>query len=145
LVNRKIVADTTGGWGRHGGGGLNGKDFSKTDRSGVYVARYAAKNIVAAGLADQVEIQIGYAIGQARPVSVYANTFGTEHVSLDSIQEVVNDYFDFRPLAIIDQLRPSPEAYKHTALFGHLGRNPGGLFLWENLDKVDELQKLIHS
>lgn len=143
LVNRKIVADTTGGWGRHGGGGLNGKDFSKTDRSGVYAARWAAKNLVAAGLADQVEIQIGYAIGKAKPVSVYANTFGTEKVSKTLINEIVNDFFDFRPLAIINQLRPTPEAYRHTAMFGHLGHNPNGLFLWENLDKVEELKKLI--
>lgn len=143
LVNRKIVADTTGGWGRHGGGGLNGKDFSKTDRSGVYAARYAAKNLVAAGLADQVEIQIGYAIGQAKPVSVYVNTFGTGKLPEQELAEIVDQCFDFRPLAIREQLSPTPEAYQHTAMFGHLGRNPHGLFLWENLDQVENLKKFL--
>lgn len=134
LVNRKIVADTTGGWGRHGGGGLNGKDFSKVDRSGVYAARHAAKTLVANGVADEVEVQIGYAIGQAKPVSVYVNTFGTEHIPLNRIREIANDHFDFRPLAIKHHFEPNPEAYKHTALFGHLGRNPEGLFRWEQIE-----------
>lgn len=140
LVNRKIVADTTGGWGRHGGGGLNGKDFSKTDRSGVYAARYAAKNLVAAGLAEQVEIQVGYAIGQARPVSIHVNTFNTETIKKETINQLVDEYFDFRPLAILEALRPEPEAYKQTALFGHLGRNPNGLFKWENLSLAETLR-----
>lgn len=145
LVNRKIVGDTSGGFGRHGGGGLNGKDFSKTDRSGVYAARHAAKNLVAAGVADQLEIQIGYAIGQAKPVSVNVNTFGTERVSLDIIDEIVEEFFDFRPLAIKAKLVPSPDAYKFTALFGHLGRNPDDLFPWERLDVVESIKEFLRS
>ena len=142
LVGRKIVVDTTGGWGRHGGGNLNGKDRTKVDRIGVYAARHAAKNLVAAGLADNVEIQISYAIGQARPVSVYVNTFGTNHYPQEFIDAVVEMVFDFRPAAIIARLDPTPSALRETAMFGHLGRNPRGLFKWEALDKAEEIEKL---
>lgn len=143
VTNRKIVADTTGAAGHSGGGGLAGKDFSKVDRSGVYASRYAAKNLVAAGVADQLEIQIAYAIGVARPVSIKVDTFGTEKISLNEIEKLVEDNFDFKPLAIKETLLPTPEAYKHTALFGHLGRNPHGLFPWEELNKVDVLKSQI--
>lgn len=143
LVGRKIVVDTTGGWGRHGGGNLNGKDRTKVDRIGVYGARHAAKNLVAAGVADQVEIQISYAIGQARPVSVYVNTFGTEHIPVERINEIVEQVFDFRPAALIAKLDPSPAALRQTAFFGHLGRNPDNLFRWEHLDKVHEIVRLM--
>ncbi len=143
LVGRKIVVDTTGGWGRHGGGNLNGKDRTKVDRIGVYAARHAAKNIVAAGLAEQVEIQISYAIGRARPVSIYVNTFGTEKVAIERINEVVSELFDFRPAAIIANLNPTPDAYRETAKFGHLGRNPNDLFTWERLDKVEAIKEFV--
>ncbi len=143
LVGRKIVVDTTGGWGRHGGGNLNGKDRTKVDRIGVYGARHAAKNIVAAGLADNVEIQISYAIGQAKPVSVYVNTFDTQHQPLELINAAVAEIFDFRPAAIIATLEPTPAALRETAMFGHLGRNPDGLFPWEALNKVDELKSYV--
>lgn len=143
LVGRKIVVDTTGGWGRHGGGNLNGKDRTKVDRIGVYGARHAAKNLVAAGVADQVEIQISYAIGQARPVSVYVNTFDTERYNLETINKVVSEVFDFRPAALIANHAPSPAALRHTGMFGHLGRNPDDLFTWERLDKVDEIKSLL--
>lgn len=143
LVGRKIVVDTTGGWGRHGGGNLNGKDRTKVDRIGVYAARHAAKNLVAAGLVDQVEIQISYAIGRAKPVSIYVNSFDTEKVPLEKINEIVEKLFDFRPAAIIANLNPTPDAYRETAKFGHLGRNPNDLFTWERLDKVDAIKELL--
>lgn len=145
LVGRKIVVDTTGGWGRHGGGNLNGKDRTKVDRIGVYGARHAAKNLVAAGVADQVEIQISYAIGQARPVSVYVNTFGTAHYPQEQIDALVAEVFDFRPAALIARLDPSPEALRQTALFGHLGRNPDDLFKWERLDKLEEIRAFLEA
>lgn len=143
LVGRKIVVDTTGGWGRHGGGNLNGKDRTKVDRIGVYGARHAAKNLVAAGVADRIEIQISYAIGQARPVSIYVNAFGTENYDMNLINEIVAEVFDFRPAALIANLNPTPDALRETALFGHLGRNPNDLFKWERLDKVEMIRALL--
>lgn len=143
LVGRKVIADTYGSYARHGGGNINGKDMTKVDRSANYYARYVAKNLVASGVADQLEIQVAYAIGVARPLSVYVNTFGTAHVDLEQIYNVINEVFDFRPLAIIDQLNVQPEALKHTAQFGHYGRNPNGLFTWESLSKVEEIKSFL--
>lgn len=144
LVNRKIVADTTGGWTRHGGGGLNGKDRTKQDRIGVYGARHAALNLVAAGVAERVELQLAYAIGQATPVSIFVDTFGTENISSEEIDKIIKEVFDFRPLALVENFAPSPDALRETAKFGHLGRNPQDLFTWERLDKVNEIKSLLH-
>ena len=140
LTGRKIIVDTYGGVGRHGGGCFSGKDPSKVDRSGAYMARYIAKNIVAAGLADQCEIQISYAIGVAQPVSVFVNTFGTGKVSDAKILELVKKYFDMRPKAIIDQLNLRRPIYRKTAVFGHFGRNDPD-FTWERTDKAALLRK----
>jgi len=136
LTGRKIIVDTYGGWGRHGGGAFSGKDPSKVDRSASYMARYVAKNIVAAKLAKRCEIQIAYAIGVARPVSVYVNTFGTAAVDESLIEKAVTEVFDLRPARIIahhDLLRP---IYKRTAVYGHFGRD---WMPWERTDKVKEL------
>lgn len=143
LVGRKVVSDCYGSYVAHGGGNINGKDMSKVDRSANYYGRYVAKNIVAAGLADELELQVAYGIGVARPLSLYVNSRGTAHVPEEKIEQIVNEVFDFRPLAIIEQLNVQPEAYKHTAQFGHYGRNPKGLFTWENLDKVKDIQSLV--
>ena len=140
LTGRKIIVDTYGGVGSHGGGCFSGKDPSKVDRSGAYMARYIAKNIVAAGLADQCEIQISYAIGVAQPVSVFVNTFGTGKVSDAKILELVKKYFDMRPKAIIDQLNLRRPIYRKTAVFGHFGRNDPD-FTWERTDKAALLRK----
>lgn len=138
LTGRKIIVDTYGGWGRHGGGAFSGKDPSKVDRSASYMARYIAKNIVAAGLADRCEIQIAYAIGVAKPVSVYANTFGTAKVDETLIEKAVNKIFDMRPAAIIETLDLLRPIYKKTASYGHFGRDG---MSWEVLDKVEALKK----
>jgi S-adenosylmethionine synthetase len=140
LTGRKIIVDTYGGVGRHGGGCFSGKDPSKVDRSGAYMARYIAKNIVAAGLADQCEIQISYAIGVAQPVSVMVNTFGTGKIPDEKILELVKKYFDMRPKAIIDQLNLRRPIYRKTAVFGHFGRNDPD-FTWERTDKAALLRK----
>jgi S-adenosylmethionine synthetase len=140
LTGRKIIVDTYGGVGRHGGGCFSGKDPSKVDRSGSYVARYIAKNIVAAGLADQCEIQISYAIGVAQPVSVMVNTFCTGKIPDEKILELVKKHFDMRPKAIIDHLDLRRPIYKKTAVFGHFGRNDPD-FTWERTDKAASLQK----
>ena len=140
LTGRKIIVDTYGGVGRHGGGCFSGKDPSKVDRSGAYMARYIAKNIVAAGLADQCEIQISYAIGVAQPVSVFVNTFSTGKVSDAKILELVKKYFDMRPKEIIDQLNLRRPIYRKTAVFGHFGRNDPN-FTWERTDKAALLRK----
>ncbi|MDM8520967.1 methionine adenosyltransferase [Anaerolineales bacterium HSG6] len=140
LTGRKIIVDTYGGVARHGGGAFSGKDPSKVDRSAAYMTRYIAKNIVAAGLADRVEFQVSYAIGVARPVSLNVETFGTGHVSDEKIIELVNEYFDLRPAAIIrdlDLLRP---IYRQTAAYGHFGRTDIDL-PWERTDKADTLRK----
>jgi S-adenosylmethionine synthetase len=140
LTGRKIIVDTYGGVGSHGGGCFSGKDPSKVDRSGCYMARYIAKNIVAAGLADQCEVQIAYAIGVAEPVSVMVNTFGTGRLSDEKVLELVKKHFDMRPRAIIQQLNLLRPIYSKTAVFGHFGREDPD-FTWEKTDKVAVLQK----
>ena len=138
LTGRKIIIDTYGGATRHGGGAFSGKDPTKVDRSGAYYARYVAKNIVAAGLADKCEIQVSYAIGVAKPLSVFIETFGTNKVPVEFIQNLVYIYFDFRPGAIIKNLELRKPIYKQVASYGHFGRNDLDL-PWERLDKVDVL------
>ncbi|MCR4564357.1 MAG: methionine adenosyltransferase [Clostridiales bacterium] len=140
LTGRKIIVDTYGGYSRHGGGAFSGKDPTKVDRSAAYAARYVAKNIVAAGLADKCEIQLAYAIGVARPVSVMVDTFGTGVLSDDTLSSIVTEVFDLRPAAIIDKLDLRRPIYKKTAAYGHMGRNDAD-FTWEKTDKVDELKK----
>ena len=140
LTGRKIIVDTYGGMARHGGGAFSGKDPSKVDRSAAYAARYVAKNIVAAGLADKCEIQIAYAIGVARPVSVLVETFGTAKVAEEKIQELVNKHFDLRPAGIIEMLDLLKPRYKKTAAYGHFGRTDVDL-PWERTDKADVLRQ----
>ena len=142
LTGRKIIVDTYGGVGSHGGGCFSGKDPSKVDRSGCYMARYIAKNIVAAGLADQCEIQISYAIGVAQPISVLVNSFGTGKCSDEEIMSLVMKNFDMRPKAIIDQLQLLRPIYRKTAVFGHFGREDAD-FPWERTDKAAELKKAL--
>ncbi len=140
LTGRKIIVDTYGGMARHGGGAFSGKDPTKVDRSAAYAARYAAKNVVAAGLAKRCEIQIAYAIGVARPVSVLVDTFGTGILPEDEIANLVKDVFDFRPAAIIRDLDLRRPIYKQVAAYGHFGRNDLDL-PWEKLDKVSLLKR----
>jgi S-adenosylmethionine synthetase len=140
LTGRKIIVDTYGGFGRHGGGCFSGKDPSKVDRSAAYAARYVAKNVVAAGLADRCEIELAYAIGVARPVSVMVECFGTERVSPTLISELVNSHFDLRPAAIIRDLRLLRPIYEKTAAYGHFGREDAD-FTWESTDKADALRR----
>jgi S-adenosylmethionine synthetase len=140
LTGRKIIVDTYGGFGRHGGGAFSGKDPSKVDRSGAYAARYVAKNIVAAGLADRCEVQIAYAIGVAHPVSLMVECFGTEHVDPVLIAKLIGDHFDLRPAAIIRDLRLLRPIYEKTAAYGHFGREDAD-FTWESTDKADVLRK----
>jgi S-adenosylmethionine synthetase len=140
LTGRKIIVDTYGGMARHGGGAFSGKDPTKVDRSAAYAARYAAKNVVAAGLAKKCEIQIAYAIGVAKPVSILIDTFGTGKLSNEAIVELVKKVFDFRPAAIIRDLNLRRPIYKQTAAYGHFGRNDLDL-PWEKLDKVALLKK----
>ena len=142
LTGRKIIVDTYGGYARHGGGAFSGKDPSKVDRSGTYMARYAAKNVVASGAADKCEIQIGYAIGMARPVSVFIDTFGTAKVDEDKIEKAVNQVFDFRPAAIINHLKLRRPIYRATAAYGHFGRELPE-FTWEKTDKAAALKKAL--
>ena len=142
LTGRKIIVDTYGGYGRHGGGAFSGKDCTKVDRSAAYAARYVAKNIVAAGLADKCEIQLSYAIGVARPTSVMADTFGTGKVSDEKLTEIVRDNFDLRPAGIIKMLDLRRPIYKQTAAYGHFGRHDLDL-PWEKLDQVEELKKYL--
>jgi len=144
LTGRKIIVDTYGGVGSHGGGCFSGKDPSKVDRSGCYMARYIAKNIVAAGLADQCEVQISYAIGIAQPVSVMVNTFGTGKMPDERILELVKKHFDMRPKAIIDHLNLLRPIYRKTAIFGHFGRDDLDL-TWERTDKAEILKKALES
>ena len=142
LTGRKIIVDTYGGFGRHGGGAFSGKDPTKVDRSGAYYARYIAKNLVAAGLADKVEIGLAYAIGIARPTSVYVETFGTGKLSDEEIEKIIMENFDMRPAAIIrdlDLLRP---IYRQTAAYGHFGRDDLDL-PWEKTDRVEDLKKYL--
>jgi S-adenosylmethionine synthetase len=142
LTGRKIIVDTYGGVGSHGGGCFSGKDPSKVDRSGCYMARYIAKNIVASGLAEQCEIQISYAIGVAQPISVLVNSFGTGKCSDEEIMSLVMKNFDMRPKAIIDQLQLLRPIYRKTAVFGHFGREDAD-FPWERTDKAAELKKAL--
>ena len=142
LTGRKIIIDTYGGYSRHGGGAFSGKDPTKVDRSAAYAARYVAKNIVAAGLADKCEIELAYAIGVARPLSVFIDTFGTGKVSEEKLVELVNKNFDLRPGAIIRDLDLRKPIYKQVAAYGHFGRNDLDL-PWEKTDKAEELAKLV--
>ena len=140
LTGRKIIVDTYGGMGRHGGGAFSGKDCTKVDRSAAYAARWVAKNIVAAELADRCEVQLAYAIGVARPLSVYVNTFGTAKVGEDVIEQAVNQVFDLRPAAIIDALKLRRPIYRLTSNYGHFGRELPE-FTWEQRDRVDALRE----
>lgn len=142
LTGRKIIVDTYGGYGRHGGGAFSGKDCTKVDRSAAYAARYVAKNIVAAGLADKCEIQLAYAIGVAHPMSVMVDTFGTGKVSDEKLVEIVRENFDLRPAGIIKELDLRRPIYKKTAAYGHFGRTDVE-FPWERLDKVETLKKYL--
>lgn len=142
LTGRKIIVDTYGGYTRHGGGCFSGKDPTKVDRSAAYAARYVAKNIVAAGLADQCEVQLAYAIGVAEPVSIAIDTFGTGKVSEGQLVEAVRKHFDLRPAGIIKMLDLKQPIYKQTAAYGHFGRTDV-LFPWEKLDKVEELKDAV--
>jgi S-adenosylmethionine synthetase len=140
LTGRKIIVDTYGGYAPHGGGAFSGKDPTKVDRSAAYMARYVAKNIVAASLADKCQLQVAYAIGTAHPVSLMVETFGTSQVDPARLQSVLPDIFDFRPAAIIrdlDLLRP---IYRETAAYGHFGRKE---FPWEATDRVDDLRRAV--
>ncbi|MFA6955828.1 MAG: methionine adenosyltransferase [Thermoanaerobaculia bacterium] len=140
LTGRKIIVDTYGGRGRHGGGAFSGKDPTKVDRSASYMARYIAKNLVAAGIADEIEVQLAYAIGVAEPVSVFVNTFGTGRVDDSKISELVRAHFKMTPKGIIESLDLRKPIYKNTAAFGHFGRNEPG-FTWEKTDKADALRR----
>ena len=140
LTGRKIIVDTYGGYARHGGGAFSGKDPTKVDRSAAYAARWVAKNIVAAGLADKCEVELAYAIGVAKPVSIMVDTFGTGKKSDDEISEIVNKVFDLRPYAIIKALDLRKPIYEKVAAYGHMGREDLGVY-WEKTDKVDEIKK----
>ena len=142
LTGRKIIVDTYGGYARHGGGAFSGKDCTKVDRSAAYAARYVAKNIVAAGLADKCEIQLSYAIGVAQPTSIMADTFGTGTVSDEKLVEIIRENFDLRPAGIIKMLNLRRPIYKQTAAYGHFGRNDLDL-PWEKLDKAEDLKKYL--
>ena len=143
LTGRKIIVDTYGGYARHGGGAFSGKDPTKVDRSASYAIRYAAKNIVASGLADKCEIQVSYAIGKAKPTSIFVDTFGTGKIDDHKIEERVVKHFDLRPAGIIKMLDLKKPIYKQTSSYGHFGRNDLDL-PWEKLDKVDELKKYLN-
>lgn len=142
LTGRKIIVDTYGGMGRHGGGAFSGKDCTKVDRSAAYAARWVAKNLVAAGIADKLEIELAYAIGVAQPVSVTVETFGTSKLNEEEIVKIVNRIFDLRPGAIIEELGLRKPIYKQTAAYGHFGRNDLDL-PWEKLNKVEEIKKYL--
>jgi S-adenosylmethionine synthetase len=140
LTGRKVIVDTYGGVGSHGGGCFSGKDPSKVDRSGSYMARYVAKNVVAAGLADKCEVQVAYTIGRAEPISIMVQTYGTSKIPPDRIAELINAHFSFKPTDMIrhlDLLRP---IFKKTACYGHFGRDDSD-FTWERVDKADELRR----
>ena len=140
LTGRKIIVDTYGGIGAHGGGCFSGKDVTKVDRSGAYMARYVAKNVVAAGLADKCQLQVAYAIGIAEPVGIYAQTFNTNKIPEDKIIELIKKHFNFRPKAIIEVLNLKRPIYRKTAVYGHFGRQDKD-FTWEATDKTEELKK----
>jgi S-adenosylmethionine synthetase len=140
LTGRKIIVDTYGGFARHGGGAFSGKDPSKVDRSAAYAARWVAKNVVAAGLADRAEVQVAYAIGVARPVSVMVETFGTEKIGRGRIAQLIDEHFDLRPGAFREELRLHRPIFQKTAAYGHFGRDDAD-FTWENTDKADALRE----
>lgn len=149
LTGRKIIVDSYGGMGRHGGGAFSGKDATKVDRAGAYAARWAAKNVVAAGAGRRCELQIAYAIGVSEPISIYVDTFGTGVVPDDRLANVIAELFDFRPQAIIERLGLRQPIFRPTATYGHFGREPGGLrvdgrevetFTWEKTDRVNEIR-----
>ncbi len=140
LTGRKIIVDTYGGQGRHGGGAFSGKDPSKVDRSACYMCRYIAKNLVAAGIADKCEVQVAYAIGVAEPVSLMVNTFGTGKIPEGDIENIVRKHFDMKPSAIISQLDLKKPFYRKTAAYGHFGRNESE-FRWESTDKAEQLRQ----
>ncbi|PKQ18822.1 MAG: methionine adenosyltransferase, partial [Actinobacteria bacterium HGW-Actinobacteria-6] len=142
LTGRKIIVDTYGGMGRHGGGAFSGKDPSKVDRSAAYAARWVAKNIVAAGLAERCEVQVAYAIGVARPVSVNVNTEGTGKFDDEALTKAVEKVFDLRPSAIIETLQLRRPVYLPTAAYGHFGRTGEG-FTWEKTNMTEELKKAV--
>ena len=142
LTGRKIIVDTYGGYGRHGGGAFSGKDPTKVDRSAAYAARWVAKNLVAAGIADKLEVQVAYAIGVAKPVSIIVDTFGTGKISEEEIVNIINKVFDLRPGAIIRDLDLRRPIYRQTAAYGHFGRTDLDL-PWENLNKVEEIKKCL--
>jgi S-adenosylmethionine synthetase len=142
LTGRKIIVDTYGGYGRHGGGAFSGKDPTKVDRSGAYASRWVAKNLVAAGVSDKLEIQVAYAIGVAKPVSVTVDTFGTGKIADDKIVEIINKVFDLRPAAIIRDLDLRKPHYRQVASYGHFGRNDIDV-PWERLNKVEEIKKCL--
>jgi S-adenosylmethionine synthetase len=142
LTGRKIIVDTYGGYARHGGGAFSGKDCTKVDRSAAYAARYVAKNIVAAGLADKCEIQLSYAIGVAHPTSIMVDTFGTGKLGNEKLVEIIRENFDLRPAGIIKMLDLRRPIYRQTAAYGHFGRNDLDL-PWEKLDKVEQLRKYL--
>ena len=144
LTGRKIIVDTYGGYSRHGGGAFSGKDSTKVDPSACYAARWVAKNIVAAGLAKKCEIQLAYAIGVAEPVSILVETFGTETVAVEKIEQAVRKVFDLRPRAIIEQLDLRKPIFKKTAAYGHFGREDQG-FQWEKTNRVEELKQAIQA
>lgn len=143
LTGRKIIVDTYGGYARHGGGAFSGKDPTKVDRSAAYAARYVAKNIVAAGLAEKCEVELAYAIGVAKPVSIMVDTFGTGKVADDKLAEAVDKVFDLRPAAIISTLELRKPQYRQLAAYGHMGREDLGV-AWERTDKVEELKKAVN-
>ena len=142
LTGRKIIVDTYGGMGRHGGGAFSGKDPSKVDRSAAYATRWVAKNVVASGAAKRCEVQVAYAIGMARPMSVLVETFGTETVDPDQIVSAVNEVFDLRPAAILRDLDLRRPVFKPTAAYGHFGRTGDG-FTWENTDRAADLKSAL--
>ncbi|MFQ8847488.1 MAG: methionine adenosyltransferase domain-containing protein, partial [Clostridia bacterium] len=139
LTGRKLIVDTYGGYSRHGGGAFSGKDPTKVDRSGAYAARYVAKNLVAAGLADKCEIQLAYAIGVARPVSIFVDSFGTGRVSDEKLADIVAENFDLRPAAIIKNLDLRRPIYRQVAAYGHFGRTDIDV-PWEKTDKAETLK-----
>ena len=143
LTGRKIIVDTYGGMARHGGGAFSGKDPSKVDRSAAYATRWVAKNVVASGAADRCEVQVAYAIGMARPVSVFIETFGTEKVSVEAIEKAVDDIFDLRPGAILRDLDLRTPMYRQTAAYGHFGRASDDGFTWERTDRAADLKSAL--
>ena len=144
LTGRKIIVDTYGGYGRHGGGAFSGNDPSKVDRSASYMARYIAKNVVAAGLASRCEVQLAYSIGEAEPVSIYVDTFGTGALDDEKLGTIVNDHFPVKPKEIIESLNLKKPIYQQTAAYGHFGREEDG-FSWEKTDKAEALKKYLNG